>query len=212
MANTELTESFDHDKCLRVLQTAVWEGAVDVVIFDGYRAFHDARVADSLLHLLLWLDTTYELTKGQRMKRGRRCSAKHFEEVVWPPHVEYRKMVFDRYKETTKWNSVEGEDLHRVAFDFVLNSLPFAEIKGEKSSQSPARPQMISPPARPHMLSLPARSMGTLLSPVLAGHQEQAQSMKPPTSTLPPNRCIRTTSQLAPSRFQTSRRYWMRQS
>ena len=45
---------------------------------------------------------------------------------------------------------------------------PLAEIKGEKLSPSPARPQMLSPPARPHMLSPPARSRGTLLSPAPA--------------------------------------------
>ena len=129
VVNYNLNESIDFDQCLSVMQNEVGLlSEQDVIIFEGFRIFHDVRF-ESLLHSMVMLDTSYEVTKQQRMKRSS-CSEKHFDEVVWPHHVEHRRLVFDRYSVNAKWKCFsEGKfsdtqgNLHQAAFDFLLKLL-----------------------------------------------------------------------------------------
>ena len=85
-SNWEVTESWNHAVIFDVLQKECTDISTHVVIFEGFRAFHEDRVKN-LLDLTVWLAVPYQVAKRRRMRRPSRCSARYFDTQVWANHV-----------------------------------------------------------------------------------------------------------------------------
>lgn len=85
-SNWEATESWNHTVIFDVLKKECTDMSMHVVIFEGFRAFHEDRVMD-FLDLTVWIAVPYEVATRRRMHRPSRCSARYFDTQVWANHV-----------------------------------------------------------------------------------------------------------------------------
>ena len=86
----DCSESLDHDMILKVLQLELSDTSdtsLDCIIFEGFKAFHDERVA-KLLSLLIWLDVPEEVVRKRRMK-NKNCTEQEFADQIWFNHQLY---------------------------------------------------------------------------------------------------------------------------
>jgi hypothetical protein len=87
----DFSATIDHDKILKVLQDEIARPGVFMVIFEGFKAFHDERILQHL-DVLFWIQVPKELSCQRRMK-NKHCTQLCFDTTIWPFHVAYEKRV-----------------------------------------------------------------------------------------------------------------------
>ena len=100
-------ESLDRDLVLSVLKAEAEDKTLDCLIFEGFKAFHDERVA-ALLQMYVWLEVPRDVAQERRMARRSGCSEQHFDQQIWANHMLYQQQTFERLG--SKLSKFSGED------------------------------------------------------------------------------------------------------
>ena len=111
-------DSIDHVRLRKEILAARLEH--DVVILEGFKAFHDVRLM-KLMDACVMLDLTHDSCRELRVKSG--CTTSYFDEYVWPNHLLYLR-AFESNRDL--WPTTTRQlDVTRMSLDdtclFVWN-------------------------------------------------------------------------------------------
>ncbi|CAK9104197.1 Ultraviolet-B receptor UVR8 [Durusdinium trenchii] len=79
-------QAIDHQKVLEALEGEI-DGPVDLILFEGFKAFHEPRIVEKL-DLLLWIDVKEVTSRERRMQANRKVTEEIFAEM-WQFHLQY---------------------------------------------------------------------------------------------------------------------------
>jgi len=88
----EDTASIDHSLFRSELSTAMQLPGVQLVIVEGFRAFHDPMMVEQM-DALLWLEVGKQACHDRRMATTK-VTETVFRNHLWPRHLEYQQAVF----------------------------------------------------------------------------------------------------------------------
>jgi hypothetical protein len=91
--NWESPQAVDHDKFAAAVRRAVARHGTDVVLCEGFQAFHDPALTAEMA-LRLWLDVSESTARARRAATAPVLEG-YFDECIWPHHLEYRGRALD---------------------------------------------------------------------------------------------------------------------
>lgn len=92
--NNECPAAIKHDELREELQKVRASGDIQLLVVEGFLAFHDERLLN-LLDAALWLDVPRDVVHKRR-KATSWCGEEHFNDVLWPEHEAYAKRVWSK--------------------------------------------------------------------------------------------------------------------
>lgn len=123
--NFDTPHALDHDGVLRVLTAEMEDPALTWVLIEGFMLFYDERLVD-LCDIRIWLEVPMDVARKRRITT-KRVDQSYFDQVIWPNHAAYEKLVFSRLlakEQTGVIDATQSFSAIIAAADTLLSQVP----------------------------------------------------------------------------------------